>query len=464
MKLYKTSLSTLLVGIIVLSPVRAAPSVVPARIIVDKEGEPLSDQGKRMGNKVFTARIADLVNDMGDHVRTECSGKNRPAKFLILVHGGLTSVKEGLEYIDQVVNPRDKRYLKDMGDERLYTIFLNWDASLWGAWFDDLFQVRFGVRDWRVAIPTLPFSLTDRLIRGLITSPISFGYQVDSAKTGTLVERSRFGESSSLGESAVNTLTSLITAPVHIPVLPLVSGLGSGAWDMLKRRTDRMFFIEKGDHDSTRKSALRVFFEAMSERARSSWVCKTSSGQALPIEITLVGHSMGSIVINRILREFPEIELTRIIYLGAAASVQDFRDNIIPYLSPPTLKGAHFYSFSLAVKDENREQNYFGLAPRGSLLVYIENMFEPGVSGEQFRVGWWINAREILVGKKEVCSRMTFLKFPGDEESDYPKKHGEFNDDKKLQRILRIATPTGTESWNRQLCPNCDFYRPCPLS
>ena len=434
--------------------------VLPPHIIADKEGNPLDDQGTKIEKSRFRDGIKELLDDMERHVEAEYLGANKPANLMISVHGGITTVKQGLDYIKEMTDAGNERFLKGMGDAHLYSVFVNWDASLWGSLWDDLFEVRFGYRNRLVAWPTIPFSLTDRLIRGLISAPISFGFQVDSGKVNTVVEGPLEGEEGSAGERIMNTLNSLVAFPIRTSLLPFLNGLGAGAWDMMKRRIDEMFVDETISGQGLHKGGVRIFLESMAERMSAPGKWKTKDGKELPVEITLVGHSMGAIVVNRILREFPEIQFKRVIYLGAATSIEDFRDNVIPYLALHT--GTYFYGFSLPIKDENRESNYF-VAPLGSLLVWIDNMFEPGVSAEQKRIGWWKNANKILVSRKKICSRMTFLKFHGNGHEWEPKKHDEFNDDKKFQRILMIATPKGSNNYDTDLCPDsdCKFYSPC---
>jgi hypothetical protein len=355
-------------------------------------------------------------------------------------------------------------------DSDHYVFFINWDANQWGALWDDLFEVRWGQRFWPVAVLTLPFSLPARLINGLMTAPVSFGFQVNSDKYNTVVENPFDGESSSLHERVMNTFESAIGLPFHVSSLPVVSGLGGGVWDMLKRRIDRMFSVQKTSPPSEhRKGAALNFLELLAKKMSRTGFWRTKDGTDLQVEITLAGHSMGALVVNRILREYPGIFFKRVIYLGSATSIHDFRSSVIPYLA--LHKDAYFYSFSLALKHENRERNYWGLIPPGSLLVWIDNLYEPGVSPEHKRIGWWWNVDpkgigqnktrdELFIPEKHVCSRIIFLKFSGEGPEGEPKKHGEFNDNRKWQRILKIAMPRDNEIYNPELCVTCVQFKP----
>ena len=54
--------------------------------------------------------------------------------------------------------------------------------------------------------------------------------------------------------------------------------------------------------------------------------------------ITLVGHSMGAIIVNRMIREHPNLPIDRVVYLAAACSLADYDASITPAPTRPTLR------------------------------------------------------------------------------------------------------------------------------
>src|SRR5207248_2999500 len=96
------------------------------------------------------------------------------------------------------------------------------------------------------------------------------------------------------------------------------------------------------------------------------------------LPITLVGHSMGAIVCNRIVGGYPELKFKDIVYMGAACSVREFQANVVPYLV--NNRHTRFYNLSLHPQCEAGEISLsqpkikFDIAPRGSLLVWLDNI------------------------------------------------------------------------------------------
>ncbi len=420
-------LVTMAVGLFfLLAACATGPPQTHPHLMVDPEGYALDDAGDQMTAGAYKKRIEDIVTKVEEHVKTSRS-RGETAKILVHVHGGLVNQAEGLQFIEDMVD--DDGLLKGTD---YYPVFINWDASLGSSLYDDIFEVRRGTRDPLMGYPTAPFVALSRLVAGIARLPVTLVYQYDTEK---MQFESWDGEDRSWREHIGNGIVTVVSLPITVVSLPFISGFGEGAWKMLRRRTDQMFAyqIRPEKHilfDRVEESgALRRFFRAVAESTR----IEGYSG----VEITLVGHSMGAIVVNQILRSFPEIKFDSIIYLAAASSIEDFIDTAPRYLERHPQ--SDFYSFSLSNRDEGGEFNYF--LPRGSLLVWIDNMYEPGVSPTDKRMGFFRNEDIIKITPKDdtICPHMRFVKFTG--LKGQPKKHGAFNNDGVYQRILEMASP-----------------------
>lgn len=150
-----------------------------------------------------------------------------------------------------------------------------------------------------------------------------------------------------------------------------------------------------------------------------------------PVEITLVGHSMGTIIINRLLRYAPDLEVKNIVFMGAATTVEDYRSTIIPYLLRHQKKGAETQMYHLVLHPlaEVTERNYFDLAPWGSLLTWIDNYFTDPPSPLGRRVGRFANLiPELAFTPKDVQPQIHLKVFrvASDLRCWSPQKHGDF--------------------------------------
>jgi pimeloyl-ACP methyl ester carboxylesterase len=149
--------------------------------------------------------------------------------------------------------------------------------------------------------------------------------------------------------------------------------------------------------------------------------------------ITLVGHSMGTIVANEVIRTHPTLPLSNIVYMAAACSVSEFSASVIPYLRDAT--NAHFYNLSLHPLAEEREAQWkmVDLPPRGSLLEWIDNFFSTPRTIPERTLGKWLNitATTALIPTNAVSSRVVLKSFSvglDGQISQQPQVHGEFSE------------------------------------
>lgn len=444
-------------------------------IIINREGYPVtvSDQETDVIKRQrFQEKVDEILKTVADNLNTvlcvvDSGRQEKKPDLMIIVHGGLTTYSSGLDYIKQIVDP-STGCLKGT---HYYPIFINWDSSFLTAMEDDLFEIRNGERNPIVAGVTFPFWLVHHLVTGFIMLPFDVGFRLDSDKA--IFEKAKEGEEIPLHDRLTDGAKTIVTLPTRMASLALIRGFGTPAWEMMKRRVDQMIAVRirpetlLGIGREERPGALRTFLRAFKKKLNSEGIWRTSDGRDVPI--TLVGHSMGAMVIDRILTQFPEIHFQRIIYLAPAGSIKEFQQSVIPYLK--VYKNTSFYSFSLAVKDETGETNpqlpvlnVFPLndfLPRGSLLSWIDDLFDPVLSPEDRRLGSFENKvfMELDEDDPKLCSRMVFIKFTGRAED--PRRHAELNDDGKLQAALKITEPGGIENFKTD-CPKCVVYHLCP--
>ena len=278
----------------------------------------------------------------------------------------------------------------------------------------------------------------------------------------------------------------------------LIDIIGTGAWDMMQRRADQLFQsptrradIEAQDRDAVDRIAAIVdageqdtpagrdelhrlagklkepplppkkhrgadYLNHARPGAVEQFLTELEKGLGPQPEkrysITLVGHSMGAIVSNRILINHPKLPIDRIVYMAAACSIKECQAAVGPYLRDHPR--AQFYNLCLhpyaEVAEANpsietstpRVQDYAlasagYLVPRGSLLVWLDSFFTKPVTLEDRRLGKWEAAiLNAAIFPGEVRNRVHFKMFPiGDR--DQPSKHGAFASENFRRRFWK---------------------------
>jgi hypothetical protein len=147
-----------------------------------------------------------------------------------------------------------------------------------------------------------------------------------------------------------------------------------------------------------------------------------------PLEITLVGHSMGTIIIDRLLRYAPKLDVKNIVFMAAATTIEDYKDTIDPYLaSHPQTQMFHLMLHPQAEVAENHVKD---MAPRGSLLVWLDNFFTDPSDPLGRRVGRFANLLpELTFTPEEIQGQIHIKVFRvGPSLGCWsPQEHGDFS-------------------------------------
>ncbi len=211
---------------------------------------------------------------------------------------------------------------------------------------------------------------------------------------------------------------------------------------MMKRRAELVMAPPKGvtKTDPRARGAGRLLMDAL--RARLSQAKANPEDPWGRLRLTLVGHSMGTMILNQLLEEYGDLEFDRIVYLAAAASIDDVRGAVLPYLRRHP--NATFWGFNLAETRESQEFNGPDVFERGSLLVWIDHLFErlnaPGnrTFGRARNLREYFEVPEKWTQRSEGGRRRFFLvKFNRGEHD--PQKHADFSKPDVLERVLVIV-------------------------
>jgi pimeloyl-ACP methyl ester carboxylesterase len=416
-------------------------------ITVAPDGTPVDPTSYgALGRKAFDEQIALITEGL------DRSGKD---KLIVFVHGGLNHRDASQRRVDELLPP-----LLAAG---YYPLFLNWNSDLVDTAIEDLLYVRQGRVARYLGPVSSPFALLVAVGSGLLRAPLVWGQMLSSDLNATGIDALAFpgkrnaealarelldrgqppdfqpvplwrGREQIHGwDSAVSAGRYGVTLPTKLLLSPLIDGLGQGAWRNMLRRTQMLFHRE--DEFDVRDLRDRGALRSVLSHGPQGAAYKLFSGLRdhfvgrRQTETILVGHSMGAIVLNRALREFPDLRVGKIVYMAAACSIDDFRTSVVPYLKRST--ETRFYSLMLhpAAEVGEWQKSLLDLTPRGSLLVWIDNFLAAPQTTLDRMLGSWENVMQTIhVIPPEVRPRTIFKAFcVGGPGCAGPTTHGGFS-------------------------------------
>jgi pimeloyl-ACP methyl ester carboxylesterase len=421
----------------------------------------------------------------------------RTRKILIHVHGGLNSFGSALANSQNL-------YQRIMGDQdfadRYYPFFICWNSDGLSTYGEHLFEVSQGEYHPVLNTAISPISAAVDIASGIVSSPITWWRQTfsidlpaglgmdyldkhDVAAKNPRILRD-YGLDIGMGRTdrdfsdlSWSFAKYWVTFPFKLVSNPLACGMGKSAWDMMLRRTDNIFHVPgelqlddeglrsidaKGSHMVAQGTAA-VFIEHLENHLRAAG----AADPGIRYEITVVGHSMGAIVLNQVLTVYPDLPIRRIIYMAPACSISDAAASVVPFVKrrnatarPPidaraaqvpdggsraTLRDragyTQFYLLTLAPQAEKSEASGYELLPRGSLLEWIDNFYSTPPSAVDRTLGTWENI---------VSAVNPFLPIGGDihiksfgwRSGSEPSTHGSFNRCPFWKESFRSIPPT----------------------
>lgn len=374
-----------------------ATGPVPADQIVafDKEGEPIdasqrrwTGRYERLERDAYDAHLDTVFESLGAYaLARERAG--RPKQVALYIHGGLNQPGQAMA--------RARERAAQMAEDGVFGLFVVWDSSLGSCYRDHVFFVRQG-NDWGWwGVPLAPFYFLGDLLRGVARAPVvwasglsSFfrsvprtvtpeekeirrrletrarevGQAAPNLRLGAQFEEVRIGgDYRTRLQIALQNALWLVTLPTKAVIGPLVEGVGASAWAMMERRIDLMFVPKQsyGEALSAEPAGLPRFVRRLRDFVE----------EHPDLELMLVGHSMGAIVTNNILTMTDSPRIDHVVYLAPAASVLDTYQSLGQYLRRhPAVR---FHLVTLHPSAETSELQVAGLAPRGSLLVWVDD-------------------------------------------------------------------------------------------
>ncbi len=465
------------------------PVEVDRHVLIFNEDGRACDAHKnfdRMPEAQYVSQMDNMLAEMDHyHAAHPAVEEHRNVKrVLIFIHGGLTEQDAALE--------RDALQYKYIQQAGYYPIFVNWDSDLMSAYGEHLLWIRQGRKETDPLrrfgqVLTSPLYLLADIGRAATRAPSVWVHlgSTDADAAGnrwgsvhqrqphwlendqslyaakyystlharyastlptTPTDRGQIHLSMGPEQSTSNfwrfdSFKYIVTMPAKLVTTPLIDSLGKSAWEVLCRRTVNLF------EDPLDTRALGANTKQMSQlldygppgdlqwflNKLQNHIDRDPDGDQY--EITVIGHSMGTLVINELLRHNPNLNIRNIVYLAAACSIHDFRRDTIPYMDAHPL--TRMYNLCLHPTAEVTEAEVYDLPPRGSLLVWIDEFLGEPRTPLDRTLGRWDNilpATYIIPPKlrdrifiKAFAMTANGARTEPETQSPAPQVHGDFS-------------------------------------
>jgi pimeloyl-ACP methyl ester carboxylesterase len=471
------------------APLQNSPDQIRAHVlVVDGKGlphDPYSPNADPFSMPQYRTRLDDIFTDVATYF------KNKPDKktILIFIHGGLNSPDDSLSAADlEMQNVIAAGY---------YPIYIDWNSDIWNTYGEHIVSLTQGRTDNTIIrwLFTPAYVLAD-IGRAATRMPIVYlnefasDLQAASADLSALKIKNELASSSTFdtapnqrwatgahGQALAQVYQQLhkdsqphhlriwvgpdldvdaghmteigafyvLTLPTKIITQPIIDWLGFPAWQVMSRRTQLCFDGALGGNagelssfdlqsvgDRATRATTAPSFDTTGAvdvfRQRLQAEAKTNG-----YDIILVGHSMGTMVLNEWLRrdilESKEQVYSNIVYMAAACSVRDFSRSVVPYLQQH--KQTNFYSLMLNPTAELLERRRgYDIPPRGSLLVWLDDFLDEPQAPLDRTFGRWDNIIPAIdVIPKEIRGQIMLKAFalaPDDSTAYGPQEHDQF--------------------------------------
>ena len=364
-------------------------------------------------------------------------------EILIYIHGGLNT--------NQASYDRTKELLgkKDFVTDCRFPIFINWRSGPFVSYKDHLIRVRQGKNGGFLAKLTSPLYLATDLAQATVGAPKAWMTQGAHNLRSHIGNRfedyenlkpcgpnggfickpsANFECGSGQNNRLFRTGIWWASTPLKAAITPLVFKIGKPAWDVMLHRTNMLLWKECSLNGNCGENAPPGPNDGLGQGPLSKLIRRISDIEDLDsdYEITLVGHSMGTIVINRLVSTLPNLPIENIVFLASADSIRNTQYGALQYISAPGNLSSRFYSWMLHPDNESRELAWAGMVPSGSLLTWIDNMFSTPDSLLDYRFGRWDSVKELPeIFTERIKRQSRLLVFPQNG-TDTPHEHGDF--------------------------------------
>jgi pimeloyl-ACP methyl ester carboxylesterase len=456
----------------------------------DAEGAPVDaftrkeerDFERRVDRMLAAADVAAAAreslapsNECCDANHRHPGAERRVRRLLLHVHGGLNSDRAALERAAETVRAIDR----ETGSDWHHPIFLTWPSGGIESVRERLLELRSASHYPLLGgALTAPFVLAYDLLLGVARSPRTIAtmalndFQVGTEVTvdwdflptwegaeetvQALADADRSGAYRSGPDSrgyrfelgsyrrgapaqAWRFVRYVGLSPFKYVLTPLViDGLGRPAWEVMLHRASNtlrpttefeMPFLGESDREELERKLESEATGAFARflRKLDAWLRDPARDPAVCWELTLIGHSMGAIILNDALQLHPELPVRNLVYMAPACSIAEAEETIVPFLTKHCFARFHLLTLHPTAETDELVWNGWGdVVARGSLLEWIDLWYDAPSHSLDRRLGKWNNAMSALHVFRYVRDRVSIKAFAVDGDSK-PQEHGQFD-------------------------------------
>jgi hypothetical protein len=337
--------------------------------------------------RMNTAKSDEYIDTIIRAIRAR-KQQDKNVKVIFFFHGGLNSRSAALQRAGSHI----ARILRDRPD--LYPIFVNWQTSLYASYKDHLVTVHKGHETPRwSALPLGIAEVGTDLARMVVEAPIaahlhytdryrSIAYR-NEPKTAPIA----IGCTAPLDfrEGTIKTARphwlrdaaqSALLFPITFLGCGLIDAAGSSAWGSMIYTSERLFYRPDEVHhpydfepNERGSGGLSRFLDRLAEEVRES------DGD----DVTVVAHSAGAVIANKLIANYAtKLPIHNLLYMAPACTIDELMagGKIAQFLAGDKQR-RKLYILTLHEQSEFEERNAAGLAPRGSLLVWLDEFIQP---------------------------------------------------------------------------------------
>jgi len=334
-----------------------------------------------------------------------------------------------------------------------YPVCVVWASSLFGSYFDHMFWIRRGEREPVLGPVLSPFYLLADVGRAFTRLPVTLIYhgwhmaddivweplddeEGDAADRAEIaaqrIHAATGSDNSSRAGRVAQRIVYALGMPFRIVTVPLIDAGGKSAWDVMVGRT-RTALQTSHALDLPDEAVYNVGYtppDGALGKLISGLLAMTSNH--VQYSYTLIGHSLGALLANEVVRYYPELPCRDIVYMGAAASLRDTGMSLIPYLQRHPQ--CTFYNLCLHEHADQTEYMWLMILPRGSILEWIDSFLADPITMNDLTIGKWKNAIRTLPSLTEQMRCQVVIKAFGVDDPVFnllggrmPEKHTDFS-------------------------------------